>query len=366
MALMGLLPRLLLALVLPLASASPSPPSRPRDGAAPPGVPLAAALATARALQPELFGALPASFLPQFRANCWYLNSTGGAATALDAAVGSQLRCLPSFFVLGSFQCGVRDLASRLAHHPLVAAAPSPHWWDESKPWSAYWPHFSQAAARADRGEAGLHVGDSSAATFAFMWSASQRTNRPFSEALQRCAAEGCAHDTACVARRCYAEARGAWHPLDGDGSKLSTPWLVRLALGGGVRHVVLLRDPVERLHAAFWAGHHYHARYGASEAGFAAFANETLADFAACERAGHGRDGCALAFEAWGKEQEAAYFHCGARGGGAAESERGDGMGGAGACGWCELPPPPLTHDPPKIQPLCVPPTPPLIQTSW
>lgn len=196
----------------------------------------------------------------------------------------------------------MRDVASRLAHHPKVASLPSPHWWDESKKWGEYWPQFKSAAARIER-EPDVIMGDSSAASFAFMWAGCQRTNTPFSEAMAACHGE-CGHDSACLAERCYAAAAAAWHPIDGDGSKLSTPWLMRLATGGGVKHVVMLRDPTERLHAAFWAGHHYGARYGFSEEGFAAFANETLADFAACAAA-HERDACVLAFEAQGKKQE-------------------------------------------------------------
>ena len=83
----------------------------------------------------------------------------------------------------------------------------------------------------------------------------------------------------------------------------------MRLALGSDVRHVVMLRDPVERLHAAFWAGHHYGARYGYSEEGFAAFVNETISDWHNCVSK-FSRDECVLAFEANSKEQEMVYYH--------------------------------------------------------
>ena len=295
---------LLLAAVVLCASTVGS--AKPRDGAAPPGVSLEAALATAKRLQPELFDGLPAAFLPEYKAPCWWRNETGAQDTALDAFT-TELRCLPAYFILGDFNCGVRDLTDRLNRHPKVAGAPAPHWWDESKPWSHYWSQFKAASARIEK-EPDVLVGDSSAATFAFLWCGCQRTNFPFSEAMGTCH-QSCKEDAACVADRCYAEASRAWHPINGDGSKLNTAWLMRLALGSNVKLIVMLRDPVERLHAAFWAGHHYHARYGASEEGFAAFANETLNDFALCASS-HGRDECVLAFEAWGKPQEAVYFH--------------------------------------------------------
>jgi hypothetical protein len=69
-----------------------------------------------------------------------------------------------------------------------------------------------------------------------------------------------------CITARCYEAATAAWHPIRGDGSSLDTPHLMRLAMGANVRLIVLLRDPVERLHAAFWAHDHYRSKYGGSE----------------------------------------------------------------------------------------------------
>ena len=115
------------------ATPVPTPGSRkPRVGIAPPGVALEQALASARALQPgalrcrerqrptrqgrrltrprgcaaELFGALPeAEFLAEYKNPCWRpANVTGG----------KSLLCLPFYYILGDFQCGVRDLAHRI------------------------------------------------------------------------------------------------------------------------------------------------------------------------------------------------------------------------------------------------------------
>ncbi len=95
-----------------------------------------------------------------------------------------------------------------------------------------------------------------------------------------------CKQDTECIRRDCYNASSAAWHPIDGDGGKLNTPYLLRLAMGPNVKLVVILRDPVERLHAAFWGLDHYLMKYGKTEAGFAAFASDSLQAFATCTQA--------------------------------------------------------------------------------
>lgn len=115
----------------------------------------------------------------------------------------------------------------------------------------------------------------------------------------------------------------------------MTLPFLMRRAMGRNIRLIVMLRDPVDRLHAAFWAGDHYqkkraqgpalrphtaHAvttaaafsllrfvlrnsggrgtdartlsprnvlcRYGASEEGFEKFAKESMEEWHRCLRA--------------------------------------------------------------------------------
>lgn len=146
-------------------------------------------------------------------------------------------------------------------------------------------------------------------ATFAFMWAGNGRSMWPWGKAMQACR-ESCKQEGSCISDSCYAEAQEKWHPIRGDGSQLSTPWLMRLAMGTNIKLVVMLRDPVERLHAAFWGGHHYHHRYGANESGFAAFALQSLADFRECLDGGHTAEECVLAFEAWSATQEQVYYH--------------------------------------------------------
>ena len=97
--------------------------AKPRDGAAPHGVSVQAALASAKKLQPELFAGLPEAFLPEYKAPCWWRNQTDSPETALDAVSGTELRCLPYFYVLGDFNCGVRDLTDRVVRPPVGGSA---------------------------------------------------------------------------------------------------------------------------------------------------------------------------------------------------------------------------------------------------
>ena len=54
----------------------------------------------------ELFGALPEEeFLAEYKNPCWH---------PTNVTDGKTLLCLPFYFILGDFQCGVRDLAHRI------------------------------------------------------------------------------------------------------------------------------------------------------------------------------------------------------------------------------------------------------------
>ncbi len=161
------------------------------------------------------------------------------------------------------------------------------------------------AAVRIAADPAHVIVGDASTATFAFTWAGSGRTNTPWSRAVMACRETTCNNNNTCIAARCYDDAAAAWHPIRGDGSSLTTPFLMRLAYGPNIKLVIMLRDPVERLHASFWGGDHYLNKYGKDEAGFAAFVDDTLAAFAACVEGGHTREECVMAFEAWSQTQE-------------------------------------------------------------
>jgi hypothetical protein len=58
-----------------------------------------------------MFGDLPDAFLAEYKNPCWH--DANGTAAGAGAAPG-RLRCLPYYFILGDFHCGVRDLHARL------------------------------------------------------------------------------------------------------------------------------------------------------------------------------------------------------------------------------------------------------------
>eukprot|EP01062_Namystynia_karyoxenos_P063121 TRINITY_DN55944_c0_g1_i1.p1 TRINITY_DN55944_c0_g1~~TRINITY_DN55944_c0_g1_i1.p1 ORF type:complete len:995 (+),score=256.11 TRINITY_DN55944_c0_g1_i1:177-2987(+) len=97
--------------------AAPPPDEHPLPAEAP-----APELATVRAADPVLAGALPAQYLPGLRSPCWH-NSSGGGS----------LLCLPAFQIIGVSKSGTTDLFTKLRAHPDVSAATNkgPHWWDE-------------------------------------------------------------------------------------------------------------------------------------------------------------------------------------------------------------------------------------------
>jgi hypothetical protein len=61
-----------------------------------------------------------------------------------------QLKCLPYFYVLGSFQGGIRDLEAKMLRHPDIVRAlpPEPHFWSELKPAAEYINQLSKAYRR--------------------------------------------------------------------------------------------------------------------------------------------------------------------------------------------------------------------------
>lgn len=271
---------------------------KPRGGLAPSGVSLEAAEAAARSLCPDVFDGLPLEFDPEYKTPCWY-NETEG-----------KRHCIPFFYILGNFQSGVRDLSLRLALHPDVVSPTNaaPHFWDERHPWGQYVANYDRAVPFIESNPGRTVVGDVSASTFAFTWTASDRLHMPWIEAILKCR-DACQQKQPCIADTCYAEAAAAYPPLSGGGAKLTLPWLMRQAMGKNVRLIIMLRDPVERLHAAFWHYEHYQKKYGESETGFTTFAMEMMGHFNKCTQTHSVRE-CALAFESLAQEFEDVFFH--------------------------------------------------------
>jgi len=258
-----------------------------------------AAREAARRIAPDIFDLLPASgFSADFKAPCW---------TGADG----KLQCLPAYFLLGVFQCGVRDLHERVALHPDVAATANamPHFWDELHPFREYLTTMQPAVARVQAAPMQTVFGDASFSTFTYTWTGSARLSVEWAKVMKECR-ETCSNNNTCIDATCYTHTNTVAPPLAGGGANITLPRLLaQVYAKHAPRLVVILRDPVERLHAAFHNYFHYGAKYGASETGFSAFAREMVGHLRQCLRS-HSEAECVTAFEALGPEEEAVFYH--------------------------------------------------------
>ena len=258
---------------------------------------LAAQLEAARRISPDLFSQVPATFDPAFKSPCW--RSDDG------------LRCLPAFMLLGVFQCGVKDLFERLARHPDVAAVEAPHWWDEVHPLSLYLARFARALPAIEAAPSRAVSGDVSYATFSYTATGSQRVNVEWIKSMKECREE-CARTSsgdeerrACIDGGCYTRAANAY-----KGLRISVPQLVKAVYGEyPLRLLVMLRDPVERLHSAFFGYEHYGRKYSATEKGFSTYALEMVGHAKKCLQQ-HSEFDCVTGFESLDPAFEAVFFH--------------------------------------------------------
>lgn len=265
----------------------------------------------AEALDPDLAKAVPMIFEPAFKNPCWK-----------DA--DGEITCLPYFYVLGGFQSGAYNLYSRLSQHPDVAKAHNPrtHFWGEAGKASELYFHEMKPSFQAVKQQpVATIIGDASESTLAFYWSAGIRAHRAFEATIVPCW-QNCSKDATdeqrnnCMEEICYPAAKAADQKVAAELGLLyidmALPVVMRGVYNGGLpRLLALVRDPVERLHSAFWAYGHYQSKYGATAEGFDAFVKEQLGAFHSCVKAGHTVDECTLLFESLGTEQEKVFFHC-------------------------------------------------------
>ena len=169
-----------------------------------------------------------------------------------------------------------------------------------------------------------LSVPDPSFSTFTYTWSSSERVTKEWAVAFQRCRTETCSTEQACVERQCYTDAAAVAHPLSGGGVNMTLPWLLRAAHGEHAKFIIMLRDPVERFHAAFWNYEHYQNYYGhfnrtfqpveglprATEASFSSYANECLDNVERCLSEGYSERECFEAYEALTPQNEKSFYH--------------------------------------------------------
>ncbi|KAG8461398.1 hypothetical protein KFE25_010585 [Diacronema lutheri] len=313
----------------PVQRGSTSAPPFVEDGAVPPiraataaaaaaELAPAALRAAAAAYMPDVFDpaepdAPPAAFLPEeeWRNPCWRRASDGA------------LRCLPLVHVLGGYQCGSSDLFARLSRHDDFArpshAAPS-FYFEQNHKWPAYVRTFERAAAKIAARPRAAVSGEGSAGMLTLTWTHSERLHQPYITTMgarwQLCNANR-TRDADADARfnACMAAHIPAAHAADAAlvaraGAALEVPYLLRAVQGTRVRLIALLRNPTDRLYAAFWHYPHYRKKFGGSEAGFAAYHAEMAAHAAACAEV-HGVDACALRFESLERRFERVFYHC-------------------------------------------------------
>lgn len=273
--------------------------------------------AAAAAYMPDVFSAAepdapPLVFLPEaeVRNPCWRRPS--------DRA----LRCLPLVHVLGGYQCAAADLFARVSRHADFArpahASPS-FYFEQAHSWADYVKTFRRATEEIGQRPAARVTGEGSAGMLSLTWTHSERLHQPYIKAMgarwQLCNAnrtrgpDADARFNACMAAHISA-ARAADAALASRaGAPLEVPYLLRAVQGTRVRLVALLRNPTDRLYAAYWHYPHYAGRFGRSERGFAAYHTEMEAHVSACAAA-HGVDACALRFESLERRFERVFYH--------------------------------------------------------
>ncbi|KAL6753537.1 P-loop containing nucleoside triphosphate hydrolase protein [Haematococcus lacustris] len=287
----------------------------------------------AKALDPEAVShALPAgsSFNASFKNPCW------------NSPAIPHLKCLPYFYLMGSFQAGAGTLYQKVAEHPDVITNDKARWqfWaEDTKPMEGYVQEHSSGKTLA----AVLHdpankvIMDGSSSTFAFYWSAGLRAHQAFQRTMVPCWGE-CSEASKgnvtlrsqCMDRTCHPKALAADQEVArGLGVAYDTlhlPLIMSAVYGSWQpRMVVLLRNPIDRLYCAYWLHPHYKSKYGDSAEGFLAYVKEQVAALRSCSARFVGQPGgpadlpmtprqaerhCALYFEALGSHEEQIFFH--------------------------------------------------------
>jgi N-acetylgalactosamine 4-sulfate 6-O-sulfotransferase len=278
-------------------------------------------------------GLVPPDYVPQaeYKSPCW-------------SAGDRTLQCMPFFYVLGHWQSGGQDLIGRLVKHPNVIGTRHFHFWNEPRPPREYSQGYGFATETIRKSEEvakDLIFGDDSPGTFANSWSESTRLHLSFAEDVQQCwtkcqekSNETPEGKTQTERRRCIdgdledqnAEPIGCGRqamkndpPSELGGHGMSVPHLMRYAYdirdsngentASRLKFILVLREPAERLHDAFWHYDHYQKYFGASEDGFDKFATEMMGHFKLCESE-HSTKGCARRFETYHPKFEAVFFH--------------------------------------------------------
>eukprot|EP00755_Sulcionema_specki_P013716 Sspe_Gene.54726::Locus_30175_Transcript_1_1_Confidence_1.000_Length_1092::g.54726::m.54726/K08106/CHST15; N-acetylgalactosamine 4-sulfate 6-O-sulfotransferase len=270
----------------------------------------------ANAVRPDLFNTsdpnhIPEYFLANETAPCWY-------------GPDERMRCLPYFYILGTFHSGTTDLWERILFHPNITrpGVRSGHhmtFVESPSQKLSNLIHSTQHAVAQP-----LHLtGDASPVTFTYYWAmAADAVHSSYAPTYRECVANCSVQMPAadlpvepCIRLTCSKAGRkavtalqtsaGVPRPSPKTGWFFKTPWLLRAVHGEKrVRLIVMVRDPVERVHSSFWFYDHYKVRYGASPEGFLRYVKDQVAGWGNCT-AKFGVARCAEEFETLGSEFE-------------------------------------------------------------
>ncbi|KAK3258843.1 hypothetical protein CYMTET_32131, partial [Cymbomonas tetramitiformis] len=237
--------------------------------------------AVAQNAMPEAYAALPTD------EDGWEKNYSNPcfAATDTSGKVSSGIRCVPFFYVLGSFHSGAKDLFDRISAHPDVFRPPrqNPYFFSEVHMWDrVLWRGCDFGGCPSSRGMGAIPLplpseleaapqrvmGEAAGGVFTFTWSLTHSLlHHAWDQNMTDCWKAGFQGPTN---YKCFPGGRAAqdaWEASVGGGTEgaLTVPWLMRGIHGAGrVRFLAVLRNPVERVHSAFWYWPQYRRKTGA------------------------------------------------------------------------------------------------------
>ncbi|KAG1660053.1 hypothetical protein FOA52_010038 [Chlamydomonas sp. UWO 241] len=239
-----------------------------------------------------------------------------------------QPRCLPYVYLAGSFQAGVNSLTDKLMRHPDVVTNDMTRWqfWgEEGKAMSQYVAGHGRSFDKLHESPDKRMLLDASSSTFAFYWSAGLRAHQAFQRTVRPChhncstaSAGDQAKHAKCMDEVCFTRAHEADLAVAAAANSsfefLQLPVLMAAAYGPGTarlpKMLLLLRNPIDRLHSAYWSHPHYKGKYGESAQGELAYLQEQIGAMRSCEVKGHTMEECALYFETYSMEEEVLFFH--------------------------------------------------------
>jgi len=276
----------------------------------------------ARQWEPALYQAL-GPLVPAF--------PTRGSTPCLVGTDG-QRHCVPSAFLIGQWQCGMKRFAGALRAHPNLTAPTGP------LASSACWSHWTEDIGGAhwlrNLGGARLDASFDPArqtlaaldcvSMFSFYPGFGGRFHKFWEKSYWPCKS-ACMADkqcertyydkdqwSTCKPRALAAHDEMVRWPVGGGtplAANVTPPFLMAEFYGDRAKLLVVLRSPVHRIRTAFYGHVHYSKRYGKGGEGFSAYVTEQVEGWRACVRR-YGATRCAIHFEQLGREQAGVFFH--------------------------------------------------------